>query len=271
MGYNGAKFIRKVMNRSGYIVDIPNVGDLKELIQSHPIDPYAESSDQLFPLGTKITQGERIWRHCKNGSATPAAGEILQGAAIQHASASLDIVVDAVSNIGDTFISLTSDTDIAVAADYYKEGYIFINVGAGVGHSYKIKKHDKLNSTNTGEIVTLYDGLVIATATSSSKCGLKKNPYDAVIVTVNALSAAPVGVAPLLLTASKYFWAQTGGRCAVIANASITIGTHVYAGTTAAKADPAITDVKGITDIGYAMTAPNTSNEAFLCFLTLDR
>lgn len=233
-------------------------------------DPYAQSITQEFPLGTKLIEGERVWRYAKNGAGTPAAGDPLTAATILNAAADLDVVVDAASAIGATTVSITSQAAIACAANYFKEGYLFVNVGTGLGYSYKIKSHTALVSTTAGTIVTLYDPLVIAVATSSSKVGLRKNPYDTVIASAAVVSGAPIGVTPRVLTASYYFWCQTGGPCAVKANAAIAVGQVVYIGTTAAAADPPITDVKALTPIGYALSVPNTQNEYFLAFLTLD-
>ena len=263
---------RKVINQDGRILEYPMVGD-DGILDSHAVlDPYAESAVQLYPLGTKLLEGERVWRYTKNGTGTPAAGAPLQQAAVINQAASLDVVVDAASAAGAYTVSLTSQAAIAVAKDYYKEGYLFVNVGTGIGHSYKIKGNDAMVSTNTGETFTLYDSLIVGVATSSSKVGLRKNPYDAVIIAGGPLTGIPVGVAPLVLTASYYFWAQTGGPCAVLTNAAILIGQRVTVGTTSTKVDPAyVTYLITEQTIGFCMAVPDTAAEAMLVFLTLDR
>lgn len=269
---NMLKYYSPVVNRNGYVLFMPNVGEESDLLQSqNPPDPYAQSSVQQYPLGTKLVQGERVWRYSKNGAGTPAAGAPLQQAAVINQAASLDVVVDAASAIGATTISITSQAAIACAKDYYKEGSIFVNVSTGIGHCYKIKTHDALVSTTAGTIVTIYDGLVVAVASSASKVGLRKNAYDMAIIAGGPLTGIPIGVAPLALTAAYYFWAQTGGPCAVLTHAAILIGQRVTVGTTSTQVDPAYATYL-ITEqtIGFCMAVPDTASEAMLVFLTLD-
>jgi len=264
-------FTKKVINKGGRVVFLPMVSEPGDLLTNQNIDVYAQTVGQEFPLGTKLVEGERVWRYCKNGTGTPGPGTILQAAVVHHAEDDLDLVVDATTAIGAYTISLTSTTNAAVAADYYKEGYAFVNAGGGFGSCYKIKSHDALVGTTAGSIVTLYDPLVVASTAASTLWGLRKNIYDAVLATTAALTGKVIGVNMLTLAASYYFWAQTGGPACVLTHAAIGAAYYAVAGTTAAQADPSITDVKALHTIGYPISICNTAGEGSLIYLTLDQ
>ncbi len=273
MGYQGQIYTSKVMNRSGFVVMLPNVENMGELIQTNPPDPYAESSSQLFPLGTKLIQGERVWRYAKAGGTGLNIGEVQQQAKAVHAEQDDDIAVGAGFAIGVSTISVTSTSNLAAAplstANGVAEGYIYFNIAAGLGQCYKIKSHAAFVSTNEISIV-LYDALTIA-LTTSSKAGIVQNPYAKVIATEAVVSGMVVGVPQLAITADYYFWIQTGGPAAVAINTTIALGTEVVAGTTAAKGDPAAAATTEI-PIGVMMTPGQTGGaDHALVFLTLDR
>lgn len=265
-------YTSKVMNRSGYVVMLPNVGDMDDLIQSNPPNPYAESATQLFPLGTKMIQGERVWRYAKAGAAI-AISVPVQGAAPAHAEQSDDIVVGAASAIGAYTVTLTStanlDTSPNDEANAFAEGYLIVNDEAGEGQCYKIKSNEALAGT-ANSVFTLYDPLTVA-LTTSSEVGLVMNPYCDVISTAAVCTAMALGVAQIAVTgADYYFWLQSGGPAAVNAHAAIAVGDLVVAGTTAAKVDPAAAFTTEA-PIGVAMSPAITDGEKFICFLTIDR
>jgi len=268
-------YYRHVVNDSGYIVMTPNVGSEEDLLQSQPPNPYAESATQQFPLGTKMIQGERVWRYCKNAANTVVIGAPLQSAAAVHADQNDDIVVNAATSsaIGSYTVTLTSDTDIDVAPWATKnggaEGYLFVNDATGEGQIYKIKEHEAFLTTGA-TIITLYDPLTIALVAGASEVGLIQNPYSNIVVTAAPLTGMCVGVPLIPLSASYYFWSQTGGPAPVLANTAIALGTAVVVGTTASKCDPEASET-GEVLIGYPLTPLVTTSEYFPVFLTLDR
>lgn len=268
---NEFKYTSTVLNRAGRTVFTPNVGDADDLMQTLPADPYAISSTQLFPLGSKLVEGERCWRYCLNGTGALTAGMILQNAAAVHADQQEDIAVGAAAAIGATSVELTSTADLDGSpnntANEFAEGYLVVNDAAGEGHCYKIKSNELFTGTEDSTF-TLYDGLVVA-LTTSSQCGLINNPYHKVVVATAVATGMCVGVAQHAVTASYYFWSQTGGPAAVVAHAAIALGTMAVVGTTEGEADPhAAFNTELI--IGYPMTPAIADDESFICFLTLD-
>jgi hypothetical protein len=265
-------YTSKVMNRSGYVVMLPNVGDMDDLIQTNPPNPYAESLTQLFPLGTKLVQGERVWRYAKAGAAIGISAPV-QSAAPVHAEQFDDIVVAAASAIGAYTVTLTSTANLDGSpndeANAFAEGYLVVNDEAGEGQCYKIKSNEALVTTGNS-IFTLYDPLTIA-LTTDSEVGIAMNPYCDVIATAAVVTALPVGVAQIAVTgADYYFWLQSGGPAAINMHAAAAVGDPISVGTTAAKGDPAAAFATE-TVIGFAMTPGITDDEKCMIFLTLDR
>jgi hypothetical protein len=79
----------------------------------------------------------------------------------------------------------------------------------------------------------------------------------------------PVGVNPLAVTASYYFWSQTGGPAAVVCHAAIDIGTMAIVGTTSGEVDPMSAFTTEVI-IGYMLTPGIKDNDAAMIYLTLD-
>lgn len=278
MTTNAFRYGFNVFNDKGYVLELPSVADKEGLRTAIDPNPYAQSSEKLFPLGTKLINGERIWRYTLNSSAgITIVGNILQSSQTVHSDAEEDIVVATSTGeayaIGSFDISLVSTSNIAAAPwstkDGGKDGYVYVNGGTGVGQYRKIKSHEAFSSTND-TLVTVYDAWTVAPIAADTECGIVQNPYANVVVAKAGLTGPPVGVATIAITASYYFWAQTGGPCAITANTAIAQGVPVVVGTTAGKADPFSAFTTEYI-IGFCITAGIKSNDAFLAFLIMDR
>ena len=274
------KFRHQIFNESGFVLLVPAVG-ADNLLQDHPPDPLTESQYQEYPLGTKLIQGERVWRYCKNSSsAVTVVGNILQGPAGVHATIEDDIVVATSTGqayaIGSYDIILVSHGDIDVApwstADGGKDGYIYVNGGTGVGQCRKIKSHEAFVTTGD-TLITVYEPWKVAPVAANTECGLAENPYSNVVVAAAQAAlgpAPPVGVATIALTGSYYFWAQSGGPCAVTTNAAIPHSTLAVVGTTAGEIDPFSAFTTEYI-VGWPITPGIKADDAALIFLTIDR
>lgn len=274
MPTNSKSYTRKVINEAGSVLLFPETSE-SPLRQALDADPYAISAIQLFPLGTKLVRGERTYRYALNGGTGLAAGAPVQGAAALNAAFNADVAMTvpaATPATAGTFkISVTSTATLASnsSAGTFNEGYLVVNDQTGKGSCYKIKDQPAFSGTSQN-IITLYDPLAI-TLDATSQLGFIQNPYKNVIATAAVLTGAPLGVAPRAVTASYYFWLQTGGVAAVATHTTIAVGGFVMVGTTAAQVDPAVTDVKTYQIIGYALTpGVSTAGEMFLVFLILD-
>ena len=270
-------YYRPVVNNDGFVLLFPSVFSNADLLQSsNPVNPYAQSAYQQFPLGTKAIQGDRAWRYCKNSStALTVVGSALQAPAAIHTDCTEDVVVAASEGetyaIGSYDITITSTANIAAAPWSTKngaaEGYIMINGGTGIGQCRKIKGHTAAVSTNTF-IVYVHDAWNVAPIAGDSECGIIENPYASVVVAA-ALTTIPIGVNPIAVTASYYFWCQTGGPAAVATNAAIPVGTMAICGTTSGKVDP-MAAFTTETIMGYMLTPGIKNTDHAIIYLILD-
>jgi len=252
---------------------LPNVKDMDDLLYTYPPNPFAEGTEQLFPLGTKLIRGDQCWRYCKAGAAIAIATAV-QAAAPADAEQSDDIVVAAASAIGDYTVSLTSTDALDAApnneANAFADGYLIVNDEAGEGQLLKIKSNEAFDDSESVVVFTLYDPLTIA-LTTSSEVGLIMNPYCDVITTTAVLTGAPLGLTGIAVTgADYYFWLHTGGPAPARANAAIVAGETVVFGTTAGECDPAAAfDTEAV--VGYAATLAVAQDEHFIVDLIIDK
>lgn len=239
-------------------------------------DPYAESSTQQFPLGTKILDGDRVFRYAKADSSAPGIGIPTQGATRSHLDSDDDITIPTATTavpmaVGDKAIHITGTTNLVVVKDYYKSGYIYTNNKSnGGGQCLRIKNHAAIVNGATCVIYT-YDPLTIALTPGTDVVGLRKNPYDAVIACPATATGPVLGVPLIAPTASYYFWLQTGGLAPLLVNVTIALGTNVVTGTSAGEVDPAIAANSHTEQvIGWAAIAGVTDKHT-LVYLTIDR
>lgn len=267
------EFRQQIFNESGYVLELPSFAVDEEMLQSATIDPYSQTVKQLFPPGTKITNGIDVWRYTKNGAGTLVIGSPTQSAVEVHTDASYDIVTTGAPAIGDTYVNLTSTGNIDVAPwvtkDGGKDGYVFVNGGTGAGQMRKIKGHEAFVTTGVTR-VDVYDGWTIALVAGSSECGLVQHPFKNVIVAGTAATEGHCTGIPLIaVTAEYWYWSKTGGPAPALCNAAIAVGTYAVIGTTAGKIDPASAVTTELI-IGYMITAGIKSGDYAPIFLTLD-
>jgi len=271
MTYNGFKYNAKTMNRSGYTVMLPNVGEGSDLMSGITPDPYAISSTQLFPLGTKLIQAERVWRYSLNGAAALVPGFTCQSAASAGAEHDVDMVTAAAS-VGDFEVTITPTSSVSMTANQYKEGYLWFNDETGKGQCMKVKSHPAITHNETG-IITLYDPITLA-IDSSTQTGIVKNPYSGVVITPDTtLTGMVVGICDIPVTIANYFWLQTGGPCSVNVIGTLVLGGSATGDTSAGTVDGSVGPFATVgteQNIGSVMKIGATTEKA-LIFLTLDR
>jgi hypothetical protein len=259
-------------NEGGYVL-MDGRADTKQGVGQSTPDPWAESSDQKFALGTLLRNGDRAWRYCKNGAVALVVGAPVQQAAAVHAEQDDDIAVGAAAAIGATSVEVTSTANLDGSpnnvANDFAEGYLIVNDEAGEGHIYKIKSNELLDTTADSTFTLYPDESIRVALTTSSQVGLVRNPFYKVIATTAVVSGMVVGVPQFAVTEDYYFWCQTGGPASVIPQAAIALGTYAVVGTTAAKAN---TSAAATTELylGDPMTPGVADTEAMIVFLRYD-
>jgi hypothetical protein len=180
------------------------------------------------PLGAimEFPDGRRF-RLCRNGGVALVAGRMVQSKVPLSTHTNLAC---AAANAGTFKITVTLGA-AAVAADDYKDGYIYINdAGADVtteGYVYRIKSHPAAAASATLEVTLYEDSPIKIALTTNSEATLHYNPYSQVIIHPSPPTAPVVGVAPVAVAIGEYFWVQDRGPCAVITDGTVVIAQEV--------------------------------------------
>ena len=231
-----------------------------------------ETEEQKQKLGTRaVTPDGRVFYYAKNSSAaiTPA-GKICDGIAAVAAH-DMDVAATAAHSAGDTTISIEVPTT-DLTKNQYADGYLICNDGPGQGEVYRIKSHPLHDaSADNTVIITLDEPDGIRTAlTTSSLFGLVYPPYkDVKIIDGDGtMTTGPLGVNPIPVTASYYFWLQTAGVSSVLSGAAVAVVGDAV-GVSQASGESGAFDLwdasseEDTAPIGTAMTIPsvNTDNQ----------
>lgn len=224
------------------------------------------STTKYRTLGTRaVLPDGRVFRWSVNGAVALSPADLCQTAVEPSASTH----TNALNVVGGGTTGVTTLTVVGVTiavADFYADGYLVVDTSPGQG-MYRIKSHEALTSAAAGIQVTFEedDPLREALTSGTSKVGFRRNPYSSVIVSPTTLTGVVLGVSPVAVPASQYFWLQTWGFCAVNADTAPVAGESVIApgaspgGVNAATS--VLTDVK-YPVVGWAVTAAGGADKA---------
>lgn len=223
--------------------------DLLGLNVPPPQDVYEEFETKQAAIGTVLRRGGRTWVYSKNGSAALGIGKL----AIQPTPVAnhQNVAVAAAVAVGINQVTVTLGATLATI-NQYEDGYLVVSDVDGQGTAYKIRSNPAADSAASLE-VTMYDKLHTA-LTTDSECCLIPNPYNAVVISVTDQADIPAGIPIIGITASYYFWCQTGGICPALADETIAQGLGVTIGSSVAGAVEGA-DAAGEPVIGYAYIA----------------
>ena len=233
-----------------------------------------ETEEQKQKLGTRaVTPDGRVFYYAKNSSAaiTPA-GKICDGIAAVAAH-DMDVAAAATS-AGAT--SFTSGTSLTVTKDQYADGYVLFNDGPGQGEVYRIKSNTAVSGA-TGLEITIDEPDGLRTAlTTSSLFGLAYSPYtDVKIIDGDGtMTTGPLGVNPIPVTASYYFWLQTAGIASVLSGAAVAvvgdaIGVSQASGESGAFDLWDVSSEEDTAPIGTAMGIPSVDTDNQIVMLNI--
>jgi len=189
-----------------------------------------------FPLGhTLILPDGREYKFTLNDATVEVAGNLYQSVVPVNFSVTCDVARAAAA----TAISGTL-TASAAAVDIYSEGTVHVSNGTGEGYSHRIKRAMSVGeahaaAASTGVLtVNLEAGEGVQVATNvSTSVTFTRNRYHAALIHASPPTAAVVGVSPGTAAASRFYWSQTKGYAAVLAEiGNLYRGNPVQAGTT---------------------------------------
>ena len=191
-------------------------------------DPYAVGTDQLFPLGTELTYGQRTFKYAfMNGAVT--AGKLLQQA--PHVAHHINMTVtnaDAAAGyshaVGSTTISVeTNGTDLVL--NEFADGYLLVNDAQGEGQLLRIKSHPAHDHSDDATVIfTTYDPLSTAIVKNASQLSAHHNIYNHVIVAPATETGAIVGATLRDMPDNNYGWVVTKGPAGLLAGETMVLG-----------------------------------------------
>lgn len=259
----------------------------------------ATKSTKSFPLGTRaITADGRIFRYAQAGATDLKAHMLCISAAEGPASTATDQVFYEAYAAGATYMKLALSTVAlpVLAKDYFEDGYLVVNsTDVAYNQIVRISANEALvSSTALGQLTGVWlhqDGLEKTVDTSTAIGKLVASPYKKVVVSTDANGpGVPVGISPVAVTASYYFWLQTWGPALAHAGEGISVSidkkpgkslfwstgsTGGVAGAITASASgytPADTDsgfAREIGKVGNLMTCAPAANFFHMLNLTL--
>ena len=184
---------------------------------------FEQSTTEKQKLGTvrKLSDG-RVFVYAKVGAVGLAAGKLCQAPVqvVDH----LNITVASAAPIGARKVTVTLGAT-AATKDQYKDGFLYVNSGTGVGCAYKIKAHPAADASAFLK-VSLYDKIRVALATTS-KVTLFSNPFNGTIVHPAPTTAALVGIPQIVVTAAYYYWSLVKGMTPCLIDGTPAINDHL--------------------------------------------
>lgn len=225
---------------------------------------YDISSVQKESLGClRVLRDGRKFRYCKATAVALAPGVNLQPAVPTANHINRSAATTAVGSIEVTFTVGAT----AVTEDMYKDGYLQINAGTAgtLGMQYAISSHTEVSSSGGSITVRLADPLRTALVDTTDKLSLIPNPFNG--VSIGAVQKGSCGIVPTVVTASYYFWAQTGGVSPALLDNSTATGSALIPAASGGLKLFVVDYLQPV--VGYAISVGVTS-EFKAVFLTLD-
>lgn len=190
---------------------------------------FQTSKNKKERLGTlRVTRDGRKWRYAKAGSSALVAGKM--GIAPVINSDHMNQTCPETAK-GARQLTLTVTAGTAIAEDALEGGYFHINDDAGKGHQYPIQGNTAISGSGTSISITLEEPIQVA-LTTSSEFTLVASPWLGVTESTTEESL-PVGIAPVAVTGTYYYWALTGGPAIALVAGSPAVGTMLTLSGTA--------------------------------------
>lgn len=192
----------------------------------------ANSSVDQYPWGQLfMTSDGRIFAYAANKSTSTA----LSPGKITQSNTSVTA-----NHVNQTGVVLTAGTqqgvsytigNTAITADQYTYGFFVVNKNTGAGQTLTIGSHNTPSGNGTVKL-NLIDAVITATDTTS-KFSLYPNVFSSCVIWSSAATTGMhTGVPLISVTAAttalpfSTFFAQVGGPCAILADASTWVGQN---------------------------------------------
>ena len=181
-------------------------------------------------LGTKgVTPDGRVFRWALNAAVALEAGKLVATAA----EISSSVHVNGLTVVNTTVTGVTTITVLMattpLTANLYADGDLVVDTSPGQA-MYRIKSHPAGDSaTNVQFQLYESDEIKDAMTSGTTLVGFRRNPYTSVIVSPTTQTGRPIGITPISVAASRYFWLQTWGVCLANADQAPVAGKRMIA------------------------------------------
>ncbi len=240
-------------------------------------DEFTAQSTKIgsLPLGKKMELPDgRQFIHSKAGGTTLVRGNLTMATDTVDNN-DTDQALASAASVGATTVTITLG-DAAVSVDYYADGYAVVNADTAKGEIYRIKSNLSAAASSSC-VLTFENGIQTAFGAATTKLGLRKNQFDAVVIWKGGtVVGMPTGIPPTEVTADYYFWLQRRGEAGCFVDGSHTLGDGLVPSTEGVDGalDAVIAGSVSATTweqtvVGYVMTV-QASTEYGMCYLTLD-
>ena len=232
-------------------------------------DYMEESSDQNYILGMRgrIFGDDRIYRYGQAAATAIVVGALVSPDVSAIGVIDTDNIVDAAEAIGQTVVKMDGTGYSSIVANQFAGGIFGITGDTGAGHGYPIGANTA--SANTDEVdLTLLRPIRVALDTTSDTM-IMPLPFDNLVI-ADATDGFVVGVTPLAITASYYFWIQRRGRAVVLVEAAA--GTTLWQDLTMSDSTAGSCQDKDAhteVTIGFCIVAGDATGHAGV-YLTLE-
>lgn len=224
--------IREFIDNSGVIFNFgDNSSPLKvaffgDIVQSGLLasqatqNIYTQSVTQKYPLGSKLTMADRREFIYSKAGVTALGKALMCQAPVQITNYSEQVQTGYGWASAATTGTILITTGATPAADAWKDGWMIVNKGTGLGQAYKIKSN---TSHATIPTVTLYDAIVTAFA-ATSEITIVSNPFNgAIVCPVTTVTGIPIGVPVIAVTEAYYYFGQVKGPCPMTVDTGDTV------------------------------------------------
>lgn len=259
------------------------------LTRKEIITPTAAQRHVLGARGEAVNG--RIYRYSSAGSSKLIKGRVVQSSIpTSWSGTTLSYVSTAWAN--DTAISttwnhidltVTKDSDLTVAADVFKDGYLWISgTTTESGQMVRVKSHLAASSNSTSVFTVNFadDEYFSEVVDSGSFVSIQKNEYDSVVIVPAAdATGIPLGVPNADVSTTYYFWLQTWGVCPVLIDSvtptarGLQLTTSLAGGVDSSTATTGANTTDGdklpMTFIGNMMASRNVDDSYTLVHLTM--
>lgn len=224
------------------------------------------SATQALPLGTRgFTNDGRVFRYAQAGAVALTAHKlVISPVETDLATATVQVFYEAYP-VGTTFVKVDCATE--GAAHILKDGWLVVN-STDTTYNQVVPIFDNealVTSTALNQLTGIWlkkPGLKKLTATSTAIAKLVQNPYKGLLVSTDANGpGAPMGITPVAVTASYYFWVQTWGPAMAHAGEGSGVSIDTKAGKPVGWSTGSTGGVCGSTalsidtDSGFTLTA----------------